>query len=121
MELNDLPAEKITEAFENIPWACYLQKMKAADQWAIYYSPSFEIKNKEIRHGLSISALGSPVNFEFYIFYKRPKRIKLFFGLINTIKNDYVTDITGQTKKDAIQCPEALRKGNLEFLESKVK
>ena len=121
VELDDLPAVKIMEAFENIPWADYLKRMEDIDQSALYYSPSFEIENKENQHGLSISAVGSPDSFEYYIFYKRPKQVKLLFGLINRLNNNYVTDITGQTKKDALECLDALRINNLDFLENKVK
>jgi hypothetical protein len=121
VELGDLPAEKIIETFENIPWADYLKKMEVTEQSAIYYSPSFEIENKETQHGLSISAVGTPDNFEYYIFYKRPRQVKKIFGLINTMNNNYLTDITGQTKKDVLECLDALRNGNLDLLDNKVK
>ena len=119
--LEDLPAEKIAAAFDQVPWATYLQKMEAADERDIHFAPSFEIENKETGHGLSISAVGSAWDFEFYIFYTRPKRLKKFFGLISYMDENYVTDITGQTAKDAKQCLDALGTGDINFLENKVK
>ena len=121
IELGDISAEKIIESFEKINWADYLLRMENVNQSEIYYSPSFEIENKENKNGLSISAVGSPENFEYYIFYKRPKMRKRFFGLMNTMDENYLSDITGQTKKDALDCLNAMKNNNLDFLDNKVK
>jgi len=95
--------------------------MKNVRDEDIYFSPSFEIENKENKNGLSISAVGEPDNFKFYIFYKRPKMIKSFFGLLKKMKEDFLTDVTGQTKKDALDCLNALLKNDVALLENKIK
>ena len=85
VELGNIAQDKVFEIFEDIKWNSYLSKMKDVRDEYIYFSPSFEIENKENKNGLSISAVGEPDNFEFYIFYKRPKMIKSFFGLLKKI------------------------------------
>jgi len=115
VEMGDIAKDKVFEIFEDIKWNSYLSKMKDVRDEDIYFSPSFEIENKENKNGLSISAVGEPDNFEFYIFYKRPKMIKSFFGLLKKMKEDFLTDVTGQTKKDA------LLKNDADFLETKIK
>ena len=115
VEMGDIDKDKVVEIFEDIKWNSYLSKMKDVRDEDIYFSPSFEIENKENKNGLSISAVGEPDNFEFYIFYKRPKMIKSFFGLLKKMKEDFLTDVTGQTKKDA------LLKNDADFLETKIK
>ena len=76
--------------------------MEVAKEEDIFYSPSLEIENKDTKHGLSISAVGNHDSFEFYIFYKRPKIVKTFFGLKEKIKNGYLSDKTGQTKQEPL-------------------
>jgi len=121
VEMGDIDKDKVFEIFEDIKWNSYLSKMKDVRDEYIYFSPSFEIENKENKNGLSISAVGEPDNFEFYIFYKRPKMIKSFFWAAEKMTEDFLTDVTGQTKKDALDCLSALLKNDVDFLENKIK
>ena len=86
----------------------------------IYFSPSLEVENKANKNGLTISAVGDPEDPEFYIFYKRPISVvkKQFFRKPQTVVEDYVSEITGQTKEDVIECLNALIKNDQEFLRS---
>jgi len=118
IELGDIEKNKIMETFEKIPWNKLLEEMKLKNENEIYYSPSLEIENKDNKNGLSVSAVDGN---EWYIFYKRPKLVKKFFGLTKKMNNDYLTDITGQTEKDVKECLTALINNDLEFLERKIK
>ena len=120
IEIGDISQDTIIDHFEKINWNDYLQKMANAKQNEIYYSPSFEVENKESKNGLAISAIGDSNNYEFYIFYKRPKSIKSFFGLKEKVNENYSTDIQGQTKNDALDCLKALLKNDTAYLASKV-
>ena len=120
IELGDISQDTIIDHFEKINWNDYLQKMATAKQDEIYYSPSFEVENKESKNGLAISAVGDPGNYEFYIFYKRPKNVKSFFGLKEKVNENYSTDIQGQTKNDVIDCLKALLKNDTTYLANKV-
>ena len=82
IELGDIEKDKIMETFEKIPWNKLLEEMKLKKENEIYYSPSLEIENKNNKNGLSVSAVDGK---EWYIFYKRPKLVKSFFGLIKKI------------------------------------
>jgi len=68
-----------------------------------------------------ISAVGLPDDYEFYIFFKRPKLKKQFFGLSEKIDNDYLSDLTEQTEEDVLNCLNALINNDLDFLERKFK
>jgi hypothetical protein len=118
IEIGSIPKNEIMETFEKIPWTEYLAKMKTAKQNEIHYSPSLEIENKDNRNGLSVSAVEGT---EWYIFYKRPKLVKRFFGLVEKLDNNYVTDIQGQTENDVRNCLEALIRNDLQLLEKKIK
>lgn len=118
IEIGDVDKDKVMETFEKIPWFEFLEKMDNAGENEIYYSPSLEIENKDNKNGLSVSIVDKS---EWYIFYKRPKLVKKFFGLSEKMDPDYLTDITGQTEKDVRDCLNALLKNDLEFLENKIK
>jgi len=120
IELGRIDKDSIIEKFESINWADYLQKISGLKMEEIYWSPSLEIENKDTKHGLVFSAVGDPNNYEFYIFYKRPKKIKSFFGLKETTRDDYMTDKTGQTKQDALDCLNALLRNDTDYLANKI-
>ena len=118
IELGKIDKDKIFDVFENINWSDYLIRMKDANQSEIHYSPSLEIENIDNKNGLSISAIDEN---EWYIFYKRPKLVKKFFGLSEKIDNNYLTEIHGMKVKDVIDCLNALIGNDLPFLENKIK
>jgi hypothetical protein len=120
IELGSIQKDSIMDRFENINWPDYLRKMETAKENEIYYSPSLEIENKDTKHGLAVSAVGNPDNYEFYIFYKRPKKVKTFLGLSQKINDNYVSDKTGQTKQDVLDCLNALIRNDTDYLANKI-
>ncbi len=118
IELGNIEKDKIMETFEKIPWSEFLAKMKTVRQSEIHYSPSLEIENKDNKNGLSVSVVDGT---EWYIFYKRPKLVKRFFGLSEKMDDNYLTDIQGQTEMDVRDCLAALIRNDLKFLEDKIK
>ncbi|MGZ3932031.1 MAG: hypothetical protein ACXVP0_11860 [Bacteroidia bacterium] len=121
IELGEIGKDKIIELFSKIAWGDFLEKMKDKTDEELFFSPSLEIHCTDTENGLSISAVGEPENFEFYIFYKRPKTLSKLFGLSKTIQNDFLTEIDGQTEDDVTDCLNALIRNDLAFLEEKIK
>lgn len=117
-EIGEIEMDKIMQRFENIPWTQFLERMKNANENDIYYSPSLEIENKTNKNGLSVSAIDET---EWYIFFKRPKLVKKFFGLSEKINDNYLTHITGQNIDDVRKCLMALINNDLKYLEDKIK
>jgi hypothetical protein len=120
IELGDIEKGQIIDKFENTPWADFLQKMESAKEEEIFYSPSLEFENKDTKHGLAISVVGDTNKYEFYIFYKRPKKVKALFGLKEKINDSYTSDKTGQTKQDVLDCLNALLQNDTEYLANKI-
>lgn len=118
IEMGDIHKDKIMELFDKIPWTEYLAKMKTTKESEIHYSPSLEIKNTDNKNGLSVSAVDGT---EWYIFYKRPKLIKRFFGLSEKMNDNYLSEVQGQTEKNVRDCLAALIRNDLQFLEEKIK
>lgn len=113
--------DKIMETFEQFPWLIYLQQMAGMKEDDIHYSPSLEFENLETKQGVSISIAGETDKYEFYIFYKRNKTIKTFFGLSTKEVIGYLSDITGQTKEDVIKFLSAFLNNDTIYLEEKMK
>lgn len=120
IELGDIQMENVIQKFESVPWTDYLRRMESAKEDEVFYSPSFEVENKDNKHGLAISAIGEPHSYEFYIFYRRPKTVKTFFGLKEKIDENYTSDITGQTKQDVLDCLNALLRNDTDYLANKI-
>lgn len=121
MELGELPADQVIDAFDKVPWADFLRQMEAPNGREIHSSPYLDIEHIETHHIVSISVAGTPAEYEYYIFYIRPKRRSYFFGLFSEMDKAYVTDKTGQTRQDAVACLEALLARNYAFLDQKIK
>jgi len=107
--------------FDKVPWVDYLTQMQTRGENEIHFSPSLEIENKATRSGLTISVFGEPEKYEFYVFYKRPKKVARFFGLTSRMNNNYLTDAAGLTHQDARDCLQALLDGNDAWLDQIIK
>jgi len=116
IEMGDIEKDKILDIFDRFPWTDLLDKMKGVKESEIYFSPSLEVENKATRHGLAISIVDGN---EFYIFYKRPKMVTKMFGLIKNMDDNYTSDRTGQTNKDARDAVDALINDDLTTLEKR--
>lgn len=112
--------DHIVDKFLSISWTEYLEKMRNASRNDIYYSPSISFQNSDTKHGLEISAVGEPETYEFFIFYKRPKLVKKFFGLTTKYDENYVTHKTGGTDSEVIDCLKALARNDTEYLVDRI-
>ena len=108
---------KIMQIFENFPCNLYLKEMENAQTNC--YSPSIEFENLNNKNGLAISAVGTPEKYEFYVFFKRPKLQKTWFGLSEKMNTDFTSELLDLTKEKTIEIVKALMDNNLNYLESK--
>ena len=120
IDLGYVAEDEIMNLFYKTNWDDYLKRMSESAGAKIYYSPSLEIQRVDINLGLSISVIENDSGYEFYVFYKRPKTVKTFFGLGKRLMKDYITDKQGQTRADVIDYLNALMDGNAEYLEQRL-
>jgi len=121
VDWGEVDKEEVIEAFEGIAWTDLLKQMLNKSDSEIYYSPSFEVLNTKNQHSLAISVVGDPNTYEWYVFYKRPKVIKGFLGFSRKTDPAFLTNVTGQTKKDVLQYIQALLEENHDLLDQKIK
>ncbi|MCK6691995.1 MAG: hypothetical protein L6Q97_07820 [Thermoanaerobaculia bacterium] len=77
-----LSAEQVREIARNYPWKQELQKLKTLPPDEINYSPSVDFTNLQDHHSLCLTAEGEPDDFRFSVFYNRPVKRKVLFGLL---------------------------------------
>ncbi|TDO82892.1 hypothetical protein EV143_102153 [Flavobacterium chryseum] len=114
IEKGKIDSSEIMQIFQNFPWKTFLEETEN-----IYYSPSLEFENLSNKNGLSISAVGNPEKFEFYVFFKRSKMQKNWFGLIEKLNNNYTSELLDQSKEKTIELLKAFVDNNLSLLERK--
>jgi len=117
IEKGKIDSSEIMQIFENFPWNLHLKEMENAQ--TNYYSPSIEFENLNNKNGLAISAVGTPEKYEFYVFFKRPKLQKKWFGLSEKMNTDFTSELLDLTKEKTIEIVKALMDNNLNYLESK--
>ena len=120
IKMGEMDAAKVLETFEKVPWIKFLERMVGKKPNEINYSPTIEITNTENKTALTLSATGLPDKAEYYIFFKRSKKVKQFFGLSEKLKENYLSEAKGQTYDDASNCLQAFLKNDLDLIESKM-
>lgn len=110
IELGEIPGEKALDILDQFPWGEMTKKMKGLKAEEIHWAPSIEFENKESRYGVTISIVDE--GNEFYIFFRRPKRVRKFFSLTEKLDENFTSDRTGQTISDAREAVIALLNGD---------
>jgi len=121
VDKGNVTANEFKNVLQNFPWIEMLRELENAEESKVCYSPSLELVDLKSNHSLSISIVGPESQIEFYIFYKRPKTItkRKWFKIVEVFEPEYITDRTGQSKKDMEEAFYALLEGNFELLESR--
>src|SRR6185503_5202234 len=107
IEKGSIRKEKIVETFEQFPWIDHLRQMAG-------------MKEDATNQGVTFSIVGTESDHEFYIFYKRTATIRTL-GLFKKQVDNHISDITGQTKEDAINFLQAFLNNDTAYLEEKIK
>lgn len=121
VDKGSITVEEFRIIFQNFPWIEMLRELENAEEAKVCYSPSLELVDMKSNHSLTISIVGPESELEYYIFYKRPKTItkKKWFKTVEVFEPEYLTDRTGQSKKDVEDAFNSLLEGNFELLESR--
>jgi hypothetical protein len=112
--------EDIRETFEQFPWMDRLRKIANMRNEDICFSPSLEFENLDTKQGVTFSIVGTVLEHEFYIFYKRSVTVKTL-GLFKRQVDNHISDITGQTTEDAVRFLDAFLNNDSDYLEAKMK
>lgn len=116
-EFHSIEKKAIFELFENTTWSIIPTNLNSLKLDPIYVSTSLEIENKHHKTGILIIATSDT---EWQIYFKRPKIVKIRWGLSHKMDSEFLNDIIGQTTNDVLTCIEALLNEDFLFLEAKI-
>lgn len=117
IEKGKIDSSEIINVVKSFPWESKLEEMERLKE--PYYSPSLEFENLNNKNGLAISAVGKAEKYDFYVFFKRPKIQKTWFGLSEKLNNNYTSELLDLSKEKTLEIIKALVDNDLNFLENK--
>ncbi len=83
---------QVLNIVNSYPWSEELNRMKEIDEEKICYSPSLDFKNIDDNHSFCLTGVGDPLNYTFSVWYNRPIKKKVFFGLMGEKEKLVVID-----------------------------
>lgn len=93
---NLLSGREVIEIAKNHPWIEKLKFLDSLKPENIYYSPSLDFTCIESGNSFGLTAnYDKKQNLEFSLWYKRPKKVKILFGLLGEREIMTVDDIWG--------------------------
>lgn len=103
---------------ENHPWILQLDISESTDQNEVYYSPSLDFKCIETGHSFCMTAMyNDQKKLSFSIWYNRPKKVKVLFGLFGESEKMVVDDYWSLDYKDALKFLQYFVKGDYQKVE----
>ncbi|OJU47980.1 MAG: hypothetical protein BGN96_05525 [Bacteroidales bacterium 45-6] len=79
---NPISATEILNIAKNYPWIEKLEFSNSLDQNKVYYSPSLEFNCIDDGKSFTLTAgYGDKGELEFSLWYNRPKKVKILFGV----------------------------------------
>ncbi|WP_405567126.1 hypothetical protein [Polaribacter sp. Asnod6-C07] len=110
--------KEVLEIAENYPW---IEKLKFSDtlkQENVQYSPSLDFTNIENKKSFCLTA-GYDKNgkLEFSLWYSRPKKVKVLFGLLGEKEKMVVDDFWSLNFENSLKYLEHFVNGNYSTIE----
>lgn len=117
-----ISSTELKDVFIGYDWNAFLVKANIGINKDIYYELPVKFENQSDKRALSFFPAGEPDSFGVITFYTRPKKIKKWFGLVTTFKEEYTT----QTYEfidvnDALSYVKAFAEKNYDYLEKRIK
>ena len=115
---NSISGKEILEIAKNYPW---IEKLKFSDslkQEDIYYNPSLDFTCIENGKSFCLTAdYDNNKNLQFSLWYNRPKKTKVLFGLLGEKEKMIVDDIWSINFNKSLQYLENFVNGNYSLIE----
>ncbi len=112
------PGKDIINIAKNYPW---LEKLRKSDEFPcseIYYNPSLDFQNSNDKKRFCLTANLSETNeLEFSLWYFRPKKKSIFFGLLGEKQKMEVDDVGYYNSDEAIKYLEYFINGQYNLIE----
>ncbi|WP_186987790.1 hypothetical protein [Constantimarinum furrinae] len=121
IEYKTLPISdrEVLEIAENYPWIEKMELYDSLNASETFYNPSLDFKciNNGRRFCLT-AQYDDNKNLTFSLWYSRPKKVKIFFGLLGEKEKMRVDDVWSIDKNDSLKFLEYFVNGNYPAIES---
>jgi len=103
---------------KNYNWIEQLELFDSLDHNKVCYSPSLDFKCLNNNRSFCLTAeINKNKQIEFSLWYNRPKKVKIFFGLLGETEKMIVDDVYGFSFDDAIKYLEYFINGQYNIIE----
>lgn len=111
-------ADEVMNIAKNYPWKEQLIFSDSLDKKSVYYNPSLDFVCLENKKSFELTADFNKNNeLEFSLWYKRPKMVKLLFGLLGEREKVVLDDIWSIGFESSLQYLEYFVEGNYLMVE----
>ncbi|WNJ20336.1 hypothetical protein [Pontibacter sp. G13] len=103
IEYHDTPISgtEVLELAQNYPWIEQLKLLELTDE--VHYSPSLDFISNENERSFCLTAIyDKNNNLEFSLWYNRPEKVKVLFGLLGEKERMIVDDKWGFSLQQAL-------------------
>lgn len=112
-----LDSNEVLKFAKNYPWEEQMTLSIELPEKQVYFSPSVEFTNIETSHGFTLTAEIDNGQVKFALWYNRPKKVNILFGLLGNRERMEVDDVWPYNLDDAIHYLEHFVNGNYQIIE----
>jgi hypothetical protein len=113
-----ISGSEVLEITKNFPWIEKLKLLDSLNEEDIYYSPSLDFTCIENGKSFCLTAnYDKNNNLEFSLWYNRPKKVKILFGLLGEKEKMVVDDIWSISFDNSLKYLEYFVNGNNSLIE----
>lgn len=113
-----ISGSEVLEIFKNYPWIEKIKFSNSLKPENIYYSPSLDFTCIENGRSFCITAnCYESQKVEFSLWYNRPKKVKVLFGILGEKEKMVVDDIWGLSLEKSLTYLEQFVNGNYSLIE----
>jgi len=115
---NPISGDEVLKIAKDYPWIEKLEFLDSMNQDVIYYSPSLDFTCLENKKSFCLTAnYDKNKALEFSLWYNRPKRVNVLFGLLGEKEKMVVDDVWSINFDKALKYLEHFVNGNYSIIE----
>ncbi|WP_107038650.1 hypothetical protein [Brumimicrobium mesophilum] len=112
-----LDTQQVLELFKKHPWKEQNELCLKLPEEKIHFSPSIGFTNTNSKHGLELTAHEDDGKLSFSLWFNRPKKVKVLFGILGEYERMQVDDVWGFNLDESILYLTHFVNGNYSVIE----
>lgn len=114
-----ISGDEVLEIANKFDWTDQLKLAERIDQNNVFWSPSIEFICMESKRSFTLTADFNDKNeLEFSLWYDRPKKVKILFGLLGETEKMVVDDVWNYSFNEAIEYLKHFVNKNFQVIEN---